>query len=167
MTTLIDLIEFLLERQGREVDSKTTVYKKTDEVYLLKLKASRAFFSVVEKTYGTLPFTLRAIEDEKNARMGLKECVTHKLLDPFTVLYEKDEEVVAQFKYTVLLLPNGSLKITGLPFDQQLYQSDNTIVDETLTNLLHLAIAPKSKKKNKNKKKEEGDAKSPEKGAEN
>ena len=148
-------------RQGREVDSKTTVYKKTDEVYLLKLKASRSFFSVVEKTYGTMPFTLRAIEDEKNARLGVKECVNHKLLDPFTVLYEKDDEFVAQFKYTVLLLPNGTLKITGLPFEQELYQSEHTIVDEALTGLLHLAIAPKSKKK-KNKKKEEGDGKSPE-----
>lgn len=130
-------------------------------MYLLKLKASRAFFSVVEKTYGTMPFTLRAIEDEKNARLGVKECVNHKLLDPFTVLYEKDDEVVAQFKYTVLLLPNGTMKITGLPFDKDLYQSEHTIVDEALTGLLNLAIAPKSKKKNK-KKKADGDSKSAE-----
>jgi hypothetical protein len=106
-----------------------------------------------------MPFTLRSIEDEKNARLGVKECVNHKLLDPFTVLYEKDDEFVAQFKYTVLLLPNGTLKITGLPFESQLYQSEHSLVDQTLTDLLHLAIAPKSKKKNKNKKKDEGDAK--------
>ena len=143
------------------MDSKTTVFKKTEEVYLLKLKASRTFFSIVDKTFGSMPFTLRAIEDEKNARLGVKECVKHKLLDPFTVLYEKDDEFVAQFKYTVLLLPNGTLKITGLPFEQEVYQSEHSIVDEALNGLLHLAIAPKTKKKNKNKKKEEGDAASP------
>lgn len=149
------------------MDSKTTVYKKTAEVYLLKLKASRTFFSIVEKSFGSMPFTLRAIEDEKNARLGVKECVNHKLLDPFTVLYEKDEEFVAQFKYTVLLLPNGTLKITGLPFERDLYESEHSIVDDALNGLLHMAINPKTKKKNKKKKaagdvEGDGDAKSAE-----
>ncbi|XP_076341895.1 proliferation-associated protein 2G4-like [Tachypleus tridentatus] len=89
------------------MDTRTTVYKKTDEIYQLKMKASRAFFSEVEK-FGNMPFTLRALEDEKKARMGVVECVNHKLIEPFTVLYEKEGELVAQFKFTVLLMPSGS-----------------------------------------------------------
>lgn len=40
--------------------------------------------------------------------MGIKECLNHGLLHPYPVLYEKSGELVAQFKATVLLMPNGS-----------------------------------------------------------
>lgn len=33
--------------QGREMDTRCTIYKKTEEVYQLKLKASRMFYSEV------------------------------------------------------------------------------------------------------------------------
>jgi len=151
----VDVLISTGEGKGREVDSKTTVYKKTDEVYLLKLKASRTFFSIIEKQFGTMPFTLRALEDEKKARLAVKECVDHKLLEPFNVLYEKDNEIVAQFKFTILLLPNGVHRITGLPFDASLYESEHKIQDEGILSLLSQPVAPKTKKK-KNKK-EEGD----------
>lgn len=32
----------------------------------------------------------RSLEDEKKARMGVVECVKHNLIDPFSVLYERD-----------------------------------------------------------------------------
>ncbi len=76
--------------QGREKDAKITVYKKTDETYMLKMKHSREFFSSVNKKFGTMPFTLRAMENETKAKMGVVECVTHKLVEPFQVLYEKE-----------------------------------------------------------------------------
>jgi hypothetical protein len=44
----------------------------------------------VAKQFGTMPFNLRSMEDEKKARMGVVECVTHKLIEPFQVLYEKE-----------------------------------------------------------------------------
>ena len=30
------------------------------------------------------------VEDEKKARMGVVECVKHDLLEPFTVLWERE-----------------------------------------------------------------------------
>jgi len=36
---------------------------------------------------------------------------------------------VAQFKFTVLLMPNGPDKITGLPFDPATCESDKSIED--------------------------------------
>lgn len=137
--------------QGRETDSKTTVFKKTDEVYQLKLKASRAFLSEVDRKFGTLPFTLRSLEEESKARMGVVECVNHKLVEPFNVLYEKDGEFVAQFKYTVLLMPLGSHKITGLLLDLELFESENKIEDETIKGLLQRSVAPKAAKNKKKK----------------
>lgn len=35
------------EGQGKELDTKVSIYKKTDENYLLKLKASRNFYGEV------------------------------------------------------------------------------------------------------------------------
>ena len=39
-------------------------------------------------------------------------------------------EHVAQFKSTVILMPNGPLKITGLPFEADLYQTELKVEDE-------------------------------------
>jgi len=36
-----------------------------------------------------MAFNLRDFEDEKRAKLGVVECVTHKLIDPYQVLYEK------------------------------------------------------------------------------
>lgn len=66
------------------------MYKKTDEMYMLKMKNSREFYSNVSKKFGTMPFTLRMLENETKAKMGVVECVTHKLVEPFQVLYEKE-----------------------------------------------------------------------------
>jgi len=32
----------------------------------------------------------RSFEDEKKAKMGIVECVKHSLIEPFTVLYERE-----------------------------------------------------------------------------
>lgn len=48
------------------------------------------------------------------------------------VLYEKPNEYAAQFKFTVLLMPNGPHKITGIPFDLDIYQSDCVVDDPEL-----------------------------------
>lgn len=36
-----------------------------------------------------MPFNLRNFEEEAKAKMGVVECVAHKLIEPFQVLYEK------------------------------------------------------------------------------
>ena len=64
---------------------------------MLKMKNSREFFSQVSKKFGSMPFTLRNMENETKAKMGVVECVTHKLIDPFQVLYEKEGDNVCLF----------------------------------------------------------------------
>jgi hypothetical protein len=51
-------------------------------------------------------------------------------------------------------LPNGILKIAGLPLEEDLYQSDLRIEDEQLAALLKEGLKPKKKKGAK----KEGDA---------
>ncbi|XP_058810168.1 proliferation-associated protein 2G4 isoform X2 [Phymastichus coffea] len=117
---------------GKEQDTRATIFKKTEETYQLKLKASRMFYSEVSHKYGLMPFNLRTFEDEKKAKMAVVECVNHRLIEPFQVLYEKPTEYVAQFKFTVLLMPNGAHKITGLPFNYDIYASEYSIKDPEL-----------------------------------
>ena len=57
--------------------SRTSIYKRGDVNYQLKMKTSRAVFSEIQKKAGAFPFTLRALEDEKRARMGVQEAVAH------------------------------------------------------------------------------------------
>ena len=97
-----------------------------------------------------MPFTLRHFEDEKRARMGVIECAKHDLVEPYPVYQEKEGEFVAEFKYTVLLMPSGQMKITGLPLDLDLYESEYKIVDNDIKQLL---TSSAQKKKNKKKKK--------------
>jgi len=135
--------------QTRDMDSKTTIFKKTDENYQLKMKASRVLFSDIDKKFGNMPFTLRSLENEQKARLGVLECVQHKLLEPYGILYDKDTEIIAQFKFTVLLMPSGSHKITGLPFDPSICESEIKIEDEGLKAILSKGVSTKAAKKKK------------------
>jgi len=145
----VDVLLSTGDGKNQEKDAKTTVFKKTGLTYMLKMKTSREFFSQVGKSYGPMPFNLRNCEEEKKARMGVVECVKHQVLQPFHVLYEKDGTFVAQFKFTVLLMPNGPMKITGLPFDEALYKSEKKVEDGEILTLLKQSTNPRANKKKK------------------
>ncbi|RUS90055.1 hypothetical protein EGW08_002168 [Elysia chlorotica] len=147
----IDILISTGEGKGRELDTRTTVYKKKDIIYQLKMKASRQFFSETEKKFLLMPFTLRALEDEKKAKLGVVECVKHDLVQPFNVLYEREGEFVAQYKQTVILMPNGLLKITGLPLEEGLYKSEYSVTNPESVALLSTSISKKGAKKKKKK----------------
>lgn len=150
----IDVIVSSGEGVGREKDTKISIYKKTDENYQLKLKASRALLAEVKTKYGNMPFNLRHFDEETKARMGVVECVNHKMIEPFQVLYEKPSEYVAQFKYTVLLMPNGVNLVTDIPFAEDNYSSEHSIAQPELKELVSNPINPiKSAKKGKGSKK--------------
>ncbi|CAF2706491.1 unnamed protein product [Rotaria sp. Silwood2] len=147
----VDVLMSSGEGKPRETDIRTTVYKKKDFIYQLRMKSSRVFLSEVEKRFSLMPFTLRHFEDEKRARMGVIECAKHDLVEPYPVYQEKDGEFVAEFKFTLLLMPSGQMKITGLPIDLDSYESEYKILDSDIKQLL--TSSTQKKKKNKKKKK--------------
>merc|ERR1712121_620153 len=81
--------------------------------------------------------------------MGVVECVKHQVLQPLHVLYEKEGSFVTQFKFTVLLMPNGPMKITGLPFDEALIKSEKKVEDGEILTLLKQSTNPRANKKEK------------------
>lgn len=134
-------------------ERETTVYKRAlDREYSLKMKASRAVFSEINKKFPTMAFTSRDIGKDKSAsqsRLGLVECLNHELLHPYPVLREKQDDIVAHFKATVLLMPSGVDRITT----HALQESDTeSKLDEDIEELLKTELKKPKKKKNKKKK---------------
>jgi len=143
----IDIVVSTGEGKARETELRTTIFKRAvDQNYLLKMKASRYVYNEITKRFPTFPFTLRAL-DEKTARLGITECLKHDLVHPYPVLFEKAGEVIAQFKYTVLVLPSGTQRLTSHPLPY--VASDKKLEDPELQALL--ALSTKRAKKGKKK----------------
>eukprot|EP00421_Protoceratium_reticulatum_P003371 CAMPEP_0168371678 /NCGR_PEP_ID=MMETSP0228-20121227/7895_1 /TAXON_ID=133427 /ORGANISM="Protoceratium reticulatum, Strain CCCM 535 (=CCMP 1889)" /LENGTH=386 /DNA_ID=CAMNT_0008384573 /DNA_START=140 /DNA_END=1300 /DNA_ORIENTATION=- len=158
----IDVVMSTGEGKSKETELRNTVYKRAVETsYNLKTQKARQFISEVNRRFPALPFTLRAIEDEQVARVGVSEARRHELLEEYPVLKEKDKEFVAQFKFTVLLLPGGTKKVAGLPLIEAQVASACSVQDEDMKKLLAQSTNPKKQKKKKNKegaKEDKGDA---------
>jgi len=158
----LDIIMSTGDGKAREGEQRTTVFKKTEKVYSLKMTASKKMYSSVAKRFAVLPFNLRAMEDEKNARLGVTECVNHEMLEPFKIMWEMNGEFVAQFKILCLVMPNGNLRGTSVSsFDISTIKSEKSLEKaegcEDLVALLKTTVGSKNKKKkNKNKKKTDG-----------
>ena len=129
---------------ARQSQNRTTIYKRTETQYNLKMQASRAFLTESTTKFGEMPFNIRNMADETKARIGLVECVKHDLFMPYTVIEEKEGVLVSQFLFTVLIMPDGTIKkITTPPFDQALVKSDKAVKDEALKKLLATEVPTK------------------------
>lgn len=147
----VDIVMSSGEGKPKLVDEKQTmVYKRAvDRSYSLKLKASRAIFSEINQKFAIMPFTARALET-KAARLGLVECVNHDLLQPYPVLHEKQGDIVAHIKFTVLLMANGSDRITSCAL--QTVQPETDMQDAEVKAMLALSYKAKKKAGGKKKK---------------
>jgi hypothetical protein len=57
------------------LDSRPTLHRRTATTYILKRPSSRQTLSEIVKKFGTFPFSLRQLEDEKAGKVGIIECV--------------------------------------------------------------------------------------------
>jgi len=145
----IDIVATTGEGKPKETELRTTVFKRDpDQTYKLKTQVGRKFFHEVSTRYTYLPFSLCAFEDERTARAGVSECSRHALVIPYPVVAEKAGDFVAQIKFTVLLLPGGTKRVTGLPMTQMTdIQSAHSVLDPEIQKLLAMPMTkPKPKK---------------------
>jgi len=141
--------------KARTEESRTTVYQRDSTVkYQLKMKTSRAVFSDVQKKAAAFPFNIRALEDEKRARLGLQEAVQHSLVKPYEVIYTPANTFVAAFHFTIALLAGGPALLTHPPvwYKPELVKTEKELEDEELKELLtrKLRESKKDKKKKTN-----------------
>jgi len=152
----IDIVMSSGDGKPKEMQSRTTVFKRSvDKNYMLKMRSSRTLFNEVNAKFPALPFTLRALDDERQARMGVVECLKHELIHPYPVLFEKKGDHVAHFKFTVLILPSGPTRITGLKsFNVDAVKTEK-ILSDGVNAIMSLAC---KKRKKKSKKKNSADS---------
>lgn len=155
----VDIIIATGDGHVRRTEAATRIYKKaTDVTYNLKLQTSRRTFAEIQRKAGAFPFTLRGLDDEKKARMGVQEAVQHNLLVPYDVLYEREGEYVAQFFSTIALTKNGTVRLTGpTDFDVSILGNECKLGDE-LKSVIDTPIKLAKKKKSGSKGKKSAEA---------
>merc|ERR1712087_963557 len=151
---IMDVVMTTGSGKPAEREQKCTIYKRVIEnSHDLKVKAARALITQINKEFPCFPFTLRALDPDtlKKALLGVKTCLQHDLIQPYPVLSEKPGEFIAQFKYTALLLPNGTKYLEPPPLDIALLKTDKEVANEDVKALLAKKLKKKKKKKKKKK----------------
>lgn len=137
----------------KKTDYKTSIYKLTGASYALKLKTShQALGSFKDKSSGLFPMNIKKVDDIRKTRMGLIECVNHKVLLSYDIMTEKEGEFIAQYFTTFGITKNGLVRFTEPTFNSALYKTDKKIEDEAILELISKPLKAPSKKKNNKKK---------------
>uniref|UniRef100_A0A8C5CTF8 Proliferation-associated 2G4, b n=1 Tax=Gadus morhua TaxID=8049 RepID=A0A8C5CTF8_GADMO len=148
----VDVLISTGEGKAKDGGQRTTIYKRDpNKVYGLKMKTSRMFFSEVERRFDAMPFTLRHVNATNALQNTFFFYTKHSNLYVVTLNILQLEGFVAQFKFTVLLMANGPLRITNSLFDPDLYKSEHEIEDPELKALLQSSASRKAQKKKKKK----------------
>ncbi|KAI8375861.1 DNA-binding protein [Blakeslea trispora] len=109
------------------------------------MAASRAVLSEIQTKAGAFPFSLRDLEDERKARMGIVEAAKHQTVLPYDVVYERDEAVVAQYLATIMVTKNGNTLLTHPKYLD--VQTEKKVEDEDISKLLATSYEPPKKEK--------------------
>ncbi|KAF2495205.1 Creatinase/aminopeptidase [Lophium mytilinum] len=140
----------------KTLSNRPTLHRRTTTTYGLKRPSSRATLSEIVKKFGTFPFSLRQLEDERSAKVGVVECVRGGVVRQYEVVGDKDNEPVARLFTTIALTKHGLTRLSGPPSpDLEQYKTDKKITDEDILKILELPVGkpPGTKSKNKKKKK--------------
>jgi methionine aminopeptidase len=85
----------------KNLETRPTLHRRTTTTYGLKRPTSRALLSEVNKKFGLFPFSLRQLDDERAAKMGVIECVRGNVLRQYENVGDKDGEPVARVLSTI------------------------------------------------------------------
>jgi len=133
--------------------NRATLHRRTTTTYGLKRPSSRATLSEVVKKFGTFPFSIRQLEDERAGKVGVVECVRGGVLRQYEVIGDKDNEAVCRLFTTVAVTKNGITRFSAPPTpDLTKFKTDKKITDEEILKILEQPLAKESKNKNKKKK---------------
>lgn len=85
----------------KNFENRTTLHRRTNLTYALKRPSSRAIMNEVVKKFGTFPFSLRQLESERDAKVGVVECVRGNVFRQYEVVGDKDSEAVGRLLTTI------------------------------------------------------------------
>lgn len=85
----------------KTLENRPTLHRRTTITYGLKRPSSRQTLSEIVKKFGTFPFSLRQLDDERAAKAGVIECVRSNVLRQYEVVADKDAAPVARLLTTI------------------------------------------------------------------
>lgn len=85
----------------KNLDHRATLHRRTTTTYILKRPSSRQTLSEIVKKFGTFPFSLRQLDDEKAAKVGVVECVRGGVLRQYEPAGEADGSAVSRYLTTI------------------------------------------------------------------
>lgn len=85
----------------KTLGNRPTLHRRTTITYQLKRPSSRQTLSEIVKKFGTFPFSLRQLDDERAAKTGVVECVRSNVLRQYEVVADKDSAPVGRFLTTI------------------------------------------------------------------
>ena len=85
----------------KALECRTTLHRRTVTTLALKRPSSKKTLNEAVKKFGVFPFSLRQLEDERDAKVGVVECVRGNLFRAYEVIGEKDGEPVARLLTTI------------------------------------------------------------------
>ncbi|KAI0998526.1 hypothetical protein K3495_g9671 [Podosphaera aphanis] len=141
----------------KSLENRATLHRRTNLTYALKRPSSKKILNEVVKKFGVFPFSLRQLEDERDAKVGVVECVRGNVFRQYEVVGDKDGEPVARLLTTIAITKNGLQRLAAPPsLDFSKFKTENKITDEEILHILEQPLAketrPKSKKKKSAKK---------------
>ncbi|KKK13515.1 hypothetical protein P175DRAFT_0505009 [Aspergillus ochraceoroseus IBT 24754] len=134
---------------------RSTLHRRTTTTYQLKRPSSRQTLSEVVKKFGQFPFSLRQLEDEKAAKVGVVECVRGGVLRQYEPAGDAENATVSRLLTTVAITKNGLTRLAAPTApDFEKVKSDKKIEDEEILKILEAPLSKSTgNKKSKNKKK--------------
>ena len=85
----------------KTLDNRPTLHRRTATTYTLKRPSSRQTLSEIVKKFGTFPFSLRQLDDERAGKIGIVECVRTNVVRQYEVIADKDGAPVARLFTTI------------------------------------------------------------------
>ncbi|PGH23740.1 DNA-binding protein, 42 kDa [Polytolypa hystricis UAMH7299] len=139
----------------KTLDHRPTLHRRTTTTYILKRPSSRQILSEIVKKFGTFPFSLRQLDDEKAGKVGVVECVRGGVVRQYEPAGEVDGSPVSRLLSTVVITKHGLTRLAAPPaLDLTKVESDKKIEDEEILKILEQPLARSTgAKKNKKKKK--------------
>jgi methionine aminopeptidase len=87
--------------KNKTLENRPTLHRRTTTTYGLKRPSSRQILSEIVKKFGTFPFSLRQLEDERAAKVGVVECVRSGVVRAYDVVADKDGAAVSRLFTTI------------------------------------------------------------------
>jgi len=146
----VDIVMSTGDGSTREGVEKPSIYRRDkDVVYKLKLRSSKTTLNEINEKFSTFPFNLRQFDDMNISKAGLFELTNQEMVKSYPVIRESEGEYVAQIKFTVLVLPNSTIRITQAPIKPTVKSKYSIDSDPDLQQILQLSTKRKKKKKKK------------------